>query len=313
MKSISQLGAVAVILSSSLLAAQTNGWNDDAQKCLDLSGNDAIAACTRAIASGQLSEKNLATTYYNRGCEYRNKEEYDAAIADFNEAIRLDPTLTNAYNNRGVSFYDKALYDLAISDLNKALQLDPKHVNAFYGLGNVYKAQGEYPKALDEYSQALGINVNFTSVFINRGNVFLSEREFDRAIADYKEALRTKPTSMYSALLIAVARMHNGNNAVGDELTEESKAFSTDWPFQVVQFYLGKASEDDMAEAAKDPDANTQRSRLCEMYFYLGEWQLSHGQQGQGIGSLKRAEEECTQGYFEFDLVNVELKRLGGR
>jgi tetratricopeptide (TPR) repeat protein len=311
MKFASHLSALAIILFSSLLAAQNNGWNDDAQKCKDMGGDDAIAACTRAIASGQLSQQNLATTYYNRGYEYRAKEEYDAAIADESEAIRLDPTLVGAFNNRGVAFYDKGEYDRAIPDYEKALQLDPKHVNAFYGLGNVYKAKGEYAMALDKYNQALQLNPNFTNVFINRGNVYLAQGEFDRAIADYKDALRTKPSNMYTALLIAVAKMHKGDNAVADDMTAESQAFSKDWPFPVVQYYLGKASEDDMAQAARDPDAQTQRARFCEMYFYLGEWQMFHGQQMGGIGSLKRAKEECQQGYFEYDLVKTELKRLG--
>jgi lipoprotein NlpI len=311
MRFASHLSAFALILFTSLLAAQNNGWKDDAQKCKDLSGNDAIAACTRAIASGQLSTENLATTYYNRGYEYRAKEEYDTAIADFSETIRLDPTMTSAFNNRGVAYFDKGEYDRAISDLDKALQLDPKHVNAFITRGNAYKGKGEYTKALEDFNQALEIDPNSSTVLIDRGNAFLIMGEIDPAIADYKEALRTKPSDMYSALFLAVARMHKKDNAVVDELTEESKAFSTDWPFRVVQYYLGKASEVDMAEAAKDPDAKRQRGRFCDMYFYLGEWQIFHGQQMRGIESLERAKEECQPPYYEHDLVNTELKRLG--
>lgn len=311
MKFASPLSAFAIILFSSLLAAQSNGWNDDAQKCLDKSGDEAIAACTRAIASGQLSTSNLATTYFNRGCEYRAKEEYDTAIADFNQALKLDPNMTQAYNNRAVALYDKGEYDTAIADYNAALRLDPKHANSVYGLGNAYKSKGEYDKAIDYYTQALAINPNFTGVFINRGTVYTAMGQYDKASADFRDALRTNPTNMYSALLLAVAKMHKGDNAVVDELSEESKAFSREWPFQVVQYYLGKTSEEDVAEAARDPDAKQQRGRFCEMYFYLGEWQIFHGQQMTGIESLKRAKEECQPAYYEHDLVNTELKRLG--
>ncbi len=311
MKFASRLSAFAIVLFSSLLAAQNNGWNDDAQKCLDSSGDDAIAACTRAIGSGQLSQENLATTYYNRGYEYKAKDEYDTAIADFNQALKLAPNMTQAYNNRAVALYDKGEYDESIADYNAALRLDPKHVNAFYGLGNAYKSKGEYDKAIDNYAQALTIDPNFTGVLINRGTVYTATGQYDLASADFRDALRTNPANMYSALLLAVAKMHKGDNAVGDELTAESKAFSTAWPSQVVQYYLGKASEVDMAEAAKDPDAKRQRGRFCDMYFYLGEWQIFHGQQMRGIESLKRAEDECTPAYFENDLVNAELKRLG--
>lgn len=311
MKFATRLSAFAIVLFSSLLAAQNNGWNDDAQKCLDLSGDDAIAACTRAIGSGQLSQENLATSYYNRGYEYRAKEEYDAAIADFNQALKLSPNMTQAYNNRAVALYDKGEYDESIADYNAALRLDPKHLNAFYGLGNAYKSKGEYDKAIDNYAQALTINPNLSGAFINRGTVYTATGQYDKASADFRDALRTDPANMYSALLLAVAKMHKGDNAVADELTEESKAFSTGWPIQVVQYYLGKASEEDMAEAARNPDAKTQRGRLCEMFFYQGEWQIFHEQQSRGIESLKRAKEECQPSYYEHDLVNTELKRLG--
>jgi lipoprotein NlpI len=310
MKIASCLPAVAILLLSNLLTAQNNGWNDDAQKCKDLSGDDAIAACTRAIGSGQLSPENLATTYYNRSYEYRAKEEYDAAIADLNEAIRLNPTMTEAYNNRGLALFDKGAFEPAIPDYEKALQLDPKHVNAFYGLGNIYKAKGEYAKAIDDYNQAMQLKPDFTNAFINRGNVYLLQQQFDLAIADYKQALRTKPGSMYPALLLAIAEMHKGNNEVANELTEESTSFANDWPFPVVQFYLGKADEDNVAEAAKDPDAKRQREQFCEMYFYLGEWQIFHAQREKGIESLKRAQEQCQPSYYENDLVKMELKRL---
>ena len=306
-----RLSAFAIVLFSSLLAAQNNGWNDDAQKCKDLSGDDAIAACTRAIGSGQLSQANLATTYYNRGYEYRAKEEYDTAIADLTEAIRLDPTMTDAFNNRAEALHDKGEYDESIADYNAALRLDPKYAPSVYGLGNAYKSKGEYDKAVDYYTQALTIDPNVASIFINRGNVHLVQRKLDLAIADYKEALRANPDGMYPALLIAVAKMQKGDSAISDDLAAESKAFSTAWPSQVVQYYLGKASEDDMTEAARNPDAKTQRGRFCEMYFYLGEWQMFHGQQLRGIESLKRAKEECQPSYYENDLVNTELKRLG--
>ena len=44
---------------------------------------------------------SIATAYINRGIAWNDKEEYDKAIADFNEAIRLDPEDAQAYIDRG--------------------------------------------------------------------------------------------------------------------------------------------------------------------------------------------------------------------
>ena len=79
-----------------LLAASAfgqNGWNDDAQTCQNQSGDPAIDACTRAIASGQLSQTNLAETYMNRGVEWRHKGDDDRAMADYDEAMIKDTKL----------------------------------------------------------------------------------------------------------------------------------------------------------------------------------------------------------------------------
>lgn len=305
------LFSICTVMATPLNAQNTQ--KSDEQLCIDLSGDEAIAACTRAIDSHTLAQANQANAYYNRGCEYRTKDEFDLAIADFTEAIRLDPSLSTAYNNRALSHFEKGEYDRALPDYEKALQLDPKHTNSYYGLGNLYRAKAEYSKAIENYTKTLELNPNFTLAYINRGNTYTDMGAFDTAIADYKDAIRTKPTHAYAPLLIAVAKMHKGDNAIADELGDEAKALPDGWPMPVLQFYMGKLNVDGLIAASKDPDAKTQQAHFCEMYYYLGEWQLFNGQRLKGIDSLKQAKANCTPNYFEDDSVKAELKRLGQR
>ena len=46
---------------------------DDLDKCAAVAGEEAIAACTRAISSGRLHDHDLAAEYYNRGIKYGSK------------------------------------------------------------------------------------------------------------------------------------------------------------------------------------------------------------------------------------------------
>ena len=52
-----------------------------------------------------------AVTLNNRGFAYQSKGDYDRAIADLNEAIRLDPKLALAYNRRGLAYHHMGDYD----------------------------------------------------------------------------------------------------------------------------------------------------------------------------------------------------------
>ena len=64
-----------------------------------------------------------------------HKGEYDKAIADYNEAIRLDPLDAHAYYRRGVAWTLKDEYDKAIADYTEAIRLDPKDADNYHQRG----------------------------------------------------------------------------------------------------------------------------------------------------------------------------------
>ena len=82
------------------------------------------------------------------------KAIFDKAIADYTEAIRLDPKFAQAYNNRGGTYYGKGEFDKAIADFSEAIRLNPKYAHAYYNRGLVYSKQGENRKADEEFARA---------------------------------------------------------------------------------------------------------------------------------------------------------------
>jgi len=77
-----------------------------------------------------------------RGEAHYAKGDYDGAIADFSEAIRLDPKFAIAFSGRGLAYSAKGDHDRAIADFNEAIRLDPKSRIAFYNRGLAYDAKG---------------------------------------------------------------------------------------------------------------------------------------------------------------------------
>jgi tetratricopeptide (TPR) repeat protein len=134
-----------------------------------------------------------SSAYNNRGLAWHDKKEYDIAIADFNEAIRLDPRYATAYMNRGRAWYAKKEYDRAIADYGEAIRLDPKFAVAYSGRGRAWSAKKEYDRAIADYGEAIRLDPKDALAYTNRGSAWSAKKEYDRAIADYGEAIRLDP------------------------------------------------------------------------------------------------------------------------
>ena len=73
---------------------------------------------------------DYAEAYSNRGEAKQKLRQYEAAVDDCNEAIRLKPNYAEAYNNRGISKGKLGLIDEARKDFETALELARNANNA---------------------------------------------------------------------------------------------------------------------------------------------------------------------------------------
>ena len=94
---------------------------------------------------------------------YEIKGAEDRAIADYNEAIRLDPKSLFAYNNRGNAYRAKGDNDHAITDYNEAIRLDPKYAFAYCGRGLAERAQGHAVEGNADIAKGRQLNPNIGS------------------------------------------------------------------------------------------------------------------------------------------------------
>ena len=92
---------LGVLLLGLSLACPGLAAADDFKVCGDASGDEAISACSRAIVSNRFTGNDLAKLLTNRGVELKRQGKLDAAIADYNGAIALNPKDMFSFNNRG--------------------------------------------------------------------------------------------------------------------------------------------------------------------------------------------------------------------
>ena len=114
-------------------------------------------------------------------------------LADYAEALRLDPKDALANFNRAILYDGKGDHDKAIADYTETIRLDPKYAGGYYGRGLAYHKKGEYDKAIADYDQAIRIDPASAVQLLNRGHSYREKHQYDKALADYTEAMRLAP------------------------------------------------------------------------------------------------------------------------
>ena len=136
---------------------------DDFKLCGEASGDEAIAACTRAIGSNSFSGNDLAKLLTNRGVELKRKGNLDAAIADYTSAIALNSKDMFGFNNRGNARRDKGDLPGAIADYTEAIRLDPDYAAAYINRGRVYERQENLDGARADFTAVLATSNKYAN------------------------------------------------------------------------------------------------------------------------------------------------------
>ena len=173
----------------------------------------AIDRFTNALIQPAVPEQMIspADVYFYRGLAYALKSDYDPAIVDFDQAIKLKPNLAEAYSNRGVAYYSKGNYDQAIADFDQAIKLKPDLAVAYNNRGNAYREKSDYDQAIADYNQAIALQPDLAVGYNNRGVAYKDKGDYDRGIADYNQAIKLKPD-----LAEAYGNRGNAYNDKGD-------------------------------------------------------------------------------------------------
>lgn len=147
----------------------------------------AISSLTKAL---RLSLGDLAEILVYRGEAYAIKGDAVRAMADFNEALRQNPTSAAAYCARAALRRYKADERGAIQDAGYALQLDPTYIDAYYNRALAHETLGDLISAERDLTDLLALDAELISVYELRGRIRARLNDYDGAVRDLQHYLR---------------------------------------------------------------------------------------------------------------------------
>jgi tetratricopeptide (TPR) repeat protein/V8-like Glu-specific endopeptidase len=140
--------------------------------------------------------KHSLDTGYSRGSEV----DYDASIADLDQAIEAKPQDAELRLRHGLWQAADGETDAAIDDYTKALALEPDFPAALLSRSQSLSDRDDNAKhdldtAIADLTRLIGRFKDSAELIMNRGYILSRDRRFDQAIADFTEVLRLRPKS----------------------------------------------------------------------------------------------------------------------
>ncbi len=153
-----------------------------------------------------------ATVAFRRGMAAFGIGSFNRALADFTEAIRLDPNSSGARFYRGITHAIAGRSQEALADYTAAIQLQPNHPDAYLERAKVYIGLGADRLALGDYTEALRRRAD-ADVYLARGRLHHEMGSYEQALADCDRALRLRPRDTKAIHLRGLIHYHAGDYA----------------------------------------------------------------------------------------------------
>ena len=172
-------------------------------------------------------------------------EDYQGAIADYTQAISINPLKSVPYNNRGNAKQKSKDFQGSIADYNKAIEINPKCAPAFLNRGNTKQELKDFQAAIADYNKAIEINIQYVLAYANRGNAKAELGDIHGSIADFNKAIEIDPqhADAYSNRGISKRDLHDNQGAI----TDYNKAIEID-PQHAIAYANRAISKSDLGD-----------------------------------------------------------------
>ena len=144
-------------------------------------------------ADARQKSPGLVRPYNNLGEAHDKLGNYDQAIGEFKEALKINPKYFFGLNNLGNIYGKQGKYEEAISYFQKALYQKSNYSPAHYNIARAYHLVGKKQEAAESYRKAIQFNPYFEQAFYNLAYLSMELSGFDEAIENFNKFIKMQP------------------------------------------------------------------------------------------------------------------------
>ena len=158
------------------------------------------------------------------------------------------PLADRAWRNRGVAHYKAGRHDAALADFERALELDPKSAEAWMTRGTLFMRTARTERALADFDRALALDARHVEALGRRCVVRMRLKRLDDALADCAKAAEIKPYDPFNFTSLGMVHALRGEPARAESmyrraLTLDAGHGDTHYQLGVMLRGLGRAQE----------------------------------------------------------------------
>src|SRR5262249_8794883 len=160
------------LLASSIVLAlcwsQSSALAGDLEDCNGAVADKIEPACTAIIGDASRPTDDRLKAYVSRSRFFASRAKLDAAAADAEAALQLNPQFVPALVAHGYALQRKGSFDQGLADLNRAVELDPKNAFAIASRGGLRNDQKAWTEAIADFNQAITLRQDFAAAYVGR-------------------------------------------------------------------------------------------------------------------------------------------------
>jgi tetratricopeptide (TPR) repeat protein len=165
--------------------------------------------------------RRIVDAYVNRGHYYMYGKEkrFDAALADFDQAIALNPRVAKVWFNKAVLLATMDRIDSALVCYDRAVEIKPDYSTALNNRGGLRLQKGDLAGAAADYSQSIAAAPGYRDAYANRAMVYSMMQQYEKSVADSRRAIELDPKSpdnylQYGSMGEALQQMKRDREAI---------------------------------------------------------------------------------------------------